>query len=135
MKQHIDSITTEIGHQAIVQASSLCNSEQICAALNLIPEQDITFRANEMVLTKWEEEPEFANIELVVIKDVAVKLIVKHWFTLYFNQHYSAYAVKESNHHIQVKAPEDLDHKPLHVVKCYDPNNSVWFVITRFKLA
>ena len=89
-----------------------------------------------MVLLKWDDEPEFASIEHVVIRDCAVKLIVKPWTTLHYDQHYSAYAIKESDLHFQVRAPEDLvDHKPLHAVKNYDTSNLVWYIITRFKLS
>lgn len=146
MKQQIDSHTEDIGAQMVVQASSLTNAEQVCTALNCPPEQEIVvintvnlsgyiYRANVMVLCKWDDEPEFASIEQVVMRESAVKLIVKPWTTLYYDQHYSAYAVKASDHHFQVWAPEDLvDHKPLPAVKNYDTSNPVWFVVTRFKL-
>ena len=89
-----------------------------------------------MILTKWEDEPQFANLEYIIQRESTITLVAKPWITLYYDSHYAAYAVKESNQPVQVVSLKALfDHKPLHAVKSFTARSSPWFVVTRFKLA
>ena len=147
MNQDISSRSIKLGNQVVVKASTFENCDEVVKALGCPPDQDVivvtsaeingyTYRPNVKVLLSWTCEPQFANVDQMVIADGRLKLIVKPWTTPHFHQHYHAYAVKESSHPVEVKVPENLfDHKPLHTVKCYDVRNPVWFIVTHFKLA
>ena len=91
-----------------------------------------------MLILSWGEDlPDFGEVCEIVLLDGKMYFIVKPWISLGFNYHYQAYAVKFSQtYELVVKTPQNLgDHKPVHAVKSYDPDDPNYYIACRFQLA
>lgn len=149
MKEHIGSRGIEIANQFMEKLSALRNGAQLSVLLNCLQEEYIVvatsvtingyiFKPNVMVLISWVEEPQFANVEIILIRNGNVLLVIKPWKTIYYDHHFCAYMVKDQHiqEEIQVKSPQDLyDHRPLHAAKCNDARNRNWYIVTPYTIA
>lgn len=145
-KQDIDSKSTEIQSQYMVQVSELNNDGDICDLLGCAADTEILvcgvvlingyrFRSNTMVLLEWNEEvPRFGRIDLIIIFKSELQFLVRPWTTLNFDEHYHAFAAREtSSAAIELAQPGALeDYRPVHAVKSYDRNNHCFYIPTRF---
>ena len=149
VKQDVRIKGIEILHQDLVRVSSLEDEEDVCAVLHCTPDADIlvagavevngyTFRPCSVVLTNWNEElPEFGEVRHIVLLDSIIKLLIKPWKTLHFDQHFHSYAVSEHFHEaLVVKAVDELgDYRPVHAMRCYQERDTNQYIVLRYQLA
>ena len=117
----------------VVEVSSLANANIICDLLHCTPETNIIlcatavvnvyfYRPNIMLISAWDDEmPIFAKVEQMICIISKLHLIIQPWETVYHEDHYGAYVVKENvTQPLQMREPDNIfDHRPVHACQNY----------------
>lgn len=111
-----------------------CTPETVLVVCGMVSIHGYTYRANIMVVSGWSQgQPVFGRVELIIKYKDCILLFIKPWATLYHDDHFQAYAVKETTGEVEVTEPYKLvDYKPVHVVQNYSRYDNRWYFPTRF---
>ncbi|XP_072045638.1 uncharacterized protein [Amphiura filiformis] len=147
LKQNVTVKGTEVFGQELCPASRLTDEEFTMLGCALDSEIVVAtavevngyrIRPTSLVLTKWNEEnPEFGEVEKIVLTETTINLLIRPLETLRFNHHLHCYAVKTTaDLGIILKNAEELgDFRPVHVVKSYCETDHNDYISVRFQLA
>ena len=147
-KEAMKSTSIEIQSKEVIPASILDHGDTICNLLECHLDANLIlcksaivnghcYRPNIMLLSDWTDElPTFCKVVQMVELRSDLYLILQPWNTLYFEDHYHAYAVEENaTQTFQIKKPHDImEHRPVHAVKSYTSSDHKWYIATRYSL-
>lgn len=147
-KQAMDSTSIEIQSQTVTLASLLDHADIISNLVGCPLDTELIvcktvivngymYRCNVMILIDWKDDlPVFAKVVQIVSHESELHLILQPWDTLYFDDHYQAYAVKEKRtNEFQVMRPDGItEHRPFHTCQNYERSDHSWYIVTRYNM-
>jgi hypothetical protein len=114
------------------------NSEVFCA--RAVEFNGIEYRPGMMVALEIEEEsgnPQYAKIQNVFVLDNATVYLLLHvWETLWFEEHYHAYAIQDTltaGNTKCVTCHELQDYHPFHAINSFDEQDTCLYIVPRHR--
>ncbi|XP_064625579.1 uncharacterized protein LOC135486591 [Lineus longissimus] len=124
-------------HHSLIAEAIGCPVDSEVFSAKFARYHGIEYRANEMVSVDCDKEsgnPLYGKIEQVFIDDqTLVYLLIQVWETLWFEDRYHAYAVREGDEFLCITVNELLDHHPFHLIKSFDEHDSLRYIVPRHR--